>query len=108
MWKPDILWMHVVSDIVIALAYYSIPIALFYFVRKRHDLKYKSLFILFAAFILLCGTTHIMGVWSVWHAPFDRSFVRTVGKVALLCPAGKAATATCPALNTHCSSLNVR
>lgn len=73
MWKPDILWMHVVSDIVIALAYYSIPIALFYFVRKRHDLKYKSLFILFAAFILLCGTTHIMGVWSVWHGTYRLS-----------------------------------
>lgn len=67
LWQPEILWLHVGSDGLIALAYYSIPIALFYFVRKRRDLAYRPMFIMFAAFILLCGTTHAFEIWTVWH-----------------------------------------
>ena len=25
------------------------------------------MFLLFSAFILLCGTTHVMGIWTIWH-----------------------------------------
>ena len=35
-------------------------------VRKRKDLAFNWIFILFAAFILACGTTHIIDVWTVW------------------------------------------
>lgn len=70
MWRSDILWLHVLSDAAIVLAYYSIPIALFYFVRRRKDLKFRGLFLLFAAFILLCGTTHLMEIWSVWNGTY--------------------------------------
>jgi len=66
-WDPSIVWLHVISDVLIGLSYYSIPIALFVFVRRRKDLAFPSVFWLFALFILACGTTHIMNIITLWH-----------------------------------------
>ena len=65
-WDPILLWTLVISNLVIVVAYYSIPLGLVYFVRKRPDLRFKSLFILFALFILACGTTHLIDVVTIW------------------------------------------
>ncbi|WP_262965823.1 hypothetical protein [Methylobacter psychrophilus] len=65
-WSPVLLWLHVSSDLLIALAYYSIPLALVYFIRKRKDLPYPWMFILFAGFILACGTTHLFSAITIW------------------------------------------
>jgi diguanylate cyclase (GGDEF)-like protein/PAS domain S-box-containing protein len=70
LWLPSILWLHVISDSIIALAYFSIPFALFYFVRKRTDLAYRWVFVLFGAFICLCGTTHLLSIWTIWHPDY--------------------------------------
>lgn len=70
LWKTGLVWLHLASDAFIALAYYSIPITLFYFVRKRHDLPFYWIFLLFAAFIIACGTTHIMSIWTLWHPTY--------------------------------------
>lgn len=67
LWTPSILWLHVVSDVVIFLSYSSIPIALIYFVLKKKTLPFNWIFWMFAAFIVLCGTTHIMSVWTTWN-----------------------------------------
>jgi hypothetical protein len=53
-------WLHLLSDSLIALAYYSIPLTLLYFVQKRKDLPFLQVFFLFGAFIVACGTTHLM------------------------------------------------
>jgi len=70
LWRPEIVWLHVVSDTLITLAYYSIPITLVYFVRKRRDLPFHWMFLMFGAFILGCGTTHLMEVWTIWHGTY--------------------------------------
>ena len=70
LWKPEILWLHVVSDGVITSAYYFIPLALVYFVRKRKDLPFNWMFLLFGVFIFACGTTHVMEIWTVWHGTY--------------------------------------
>ena len=67
LWRPGVVWLHVTSDALIALAYYSIPITLFYFVRKRKDLEFHRMFVCFAVFILACGSTHLMEIWNIWH-----------------------------------------
>ncbi|MEW6775404.1 MAG: ATP-binding protein [Bdellovibrionota bacterium] len=67
LWQPGVLWLHVLSDSLIALSYYSIPLALAYFVHKRTDLAFNWIFRLFAAFIFWCGTTHIFGIWVIWN-----------------------------------------
>jgi len=66
-WKPGIIWLNVVSDGLITLAYYSIPLTLIYFVQKRRDLKFSWIYICFAMFIVACGTTHAMEIWNIWH-----------------------------------------
>ena len=63
LWRPGVVWLHVTSDALITLAYYSIPITLFYFVRKRKDLEFHWMFVCFAVFILACGSTHLMEIW---------------------------------------------
>jgi PAS domain S-box-containing protein len=70
LWRPEIVWLHVVSDTLITLAYYSIPVTLVYFVRKRRDLPFHWMFLMFGAFILGCGTTHVMEVWTIWHGTY--------------------------------------
>ncbi len=65
-WRPDILWLNVGSDVVIAAAYYSIPLALFLFVQRGRDLTFRRMYWLFAAFILFSGATHILGAVTVW------------------------------------------
>lgn len=65
-WTPDVLWLNVGSDAAIALSYYSIPLALVVFLIRRQDLAFRWIFLLFVVFILACGTTHIMAIWTTW------------------------------------------
>lgn len=68
LWNPGIVWLHVVSDALIALSYYCIPAALVYLVHKRRDLPFNWIFWMFGLFILGCGTTHLIEIWTIWHA----------------------------------------
>jgi len=65
-WQPVLLWLHVISDLLITLAYYSIPLTLVYFIRQRKDFPYPWLAVMFAAFIIACGTTHLLSAITIW------------------------------------------
>jgi signal transduction histidine kinase len=65
-WDPGLIWLQAASDVLIALAYFSIPAALVVFLRRRRDLAFKPVFGLFALFIMACGTTHVMGALTLW------------------------------------------
>lgn len=66
-WQSDVLWLHVGSNAVIALAYMLIPLALAIFIIKnKFELPYKDLLYLSVAFILLCGMTHVMEIYTTW------------------------------------------
>lgn len=67
MWRPDLVALHAVSDMLIFLAYASIPAALVVFVRKRPELEHRSTLVLFAAFILACGFTHLVAMFTLWQ-----------------------------------------
>jgi hypothetical protein len=66
LWQTPLLAAHAAADGVIALAYYSIPFSLLYFVNRRHDLSFKWIFLMFALFIFGCATTHVMDIWTLW------------------------------------------
>jgi hypothetical protein len=68
--NPGLVWLHVISDSLIALSYFTIPFTLLWFVRKRRDLPFSWMFVLFGAFIVACGATHVMEVWNLWHAQY--------------------------------------
>ena len=66
LWQPGVLWLHLISDAFVALAYTSIPFTLLYFVRKRRDLPFNWMFICFGCFIIACGATHVMEIVTIW------------------------------------------
>ncbi len=70
LWQPGLVWLHNASDSIIALSYYSIPGTLIYFVKKRQDLPFDWVFLLFGAFIILCGSGHLMEIWTLWHPDY--------------------------------------
>jgi len=70
LWDPRIVWLHVISDGLIALSYYCIPMILIYFTHKNRDLPFKPILWMFGSFILTCGTTHVMEIWNVWHGSY--------------------------------------
>src|SRR5258708_7377279 len=88
LWKPEILWLHAISDSLIALSYYLIPITLIYLMRKRRDVPFHWMFLMFGFFILGCGTTHLMEVWTLWHGTY-----RLAGVVKALTACASLATA---------------
>src|ERR1700686_3457212 len=88
LWKPEIVWLHAGSDGAIALSYFFIPLALVYFVRKRRDLPFHWVFFMFGVFILGCGATHAMEIWTLWHGTY-----RLAGVIKAITAAASLATA---------------
>ena len=70
LWDPRMMWLHVIADGLITLSYYCIPVTLIYFIRKHRDLPFDRTFWMFGAFILACGTTHLIEIWNVWHGSY--------------------------------------
>ena len=66
LWNPTLLWLHVVSDAVIGLCYFSIPIALLVFLARRRDVEFGWMIALFVIFIMACGTTHFLSILVLW------------------------------------------
>jgi signal transduction histidine kinase len=66
LWEPELIWLHVVSDALIAAAYFSIPAVLTIFVARRRDVDFGWLFWAFAIFIMACGLTHVLSIVTLW------------------------------------------
>src|SRR5580704_5543994 len=70
LWTPSLIALHVISDSLIALSYLSIPITLVHFIRKRRDIPFSWVFLCFGAFIVACGGTHVLDVWTIWYPSY--------------------------------------
>ncbi|GAA0595196.1 GGDEF domain-containing protein [Caenispirillum bisanense] len=67
LWDPALVWTMLLSDVLIVLSYYSIPAALFLFLRRRPDLRFRGIFYLAGFFVLACGTTHLIAILTLWQ-----------------------------------------
>ncbi|MBO3458327.1 HAMP domain-containing histidine kinase [Aetokthonos hydrillicola Thurmond2011] len=67
LWFPGLLSFHVISDLVIALAYYSIAVVLVYFVDAKRDSLFNRMFLMFGTFIVVCGTAHVIEASTLLH-----------------------------------------
>lgn len=73
LWRPDILWTHVVSDAIIGIAYFAIPVVLAVFlIKRRASIPYPHVIALFCSFIVLCGLTHFVGIFVTWHPAYEQ------------------------------------
>ncbi len=66
LWDPALLWLHVISDAVVGISYFSIPIALLVFLARRRDVEFGWMIALFVIFIMACGMTHFMSILVLW------------------------------------------
>lgn len=66
LWQTPLVTLHVTSNLLIAIAYFSIPTMLVYFVRKRQGTPFTTVFLLFGAFIASCGLGHLLDIWTLW------------------------------------------
>ncbi|MBW4682444.1 MAG: PAS domain S-box protein [Microcoleus vaginatus WJT46-NPBG5] len=67
LWNSGLIWLHVLSELLIALSYYAIPLLLVYFIRKRQDAPFRWIFLLIGSFLVAGGTTHLISVSVLWH-----------------------------------------
>ncbi|MEG4197866.1 ATP-binding protein [Microcoleus sp. Pol12A5] len=69
LWKPGLVWLHLTSDALTTLAYYSVAVAIVYFTNERKDLPAHTVMLLVGFFFIfaLCGTTHLMEIVTLWH-----------------------------------------
>src|SRR6266542_3170430 len=65
LWDAGLVRLHLISDLTIGVAYVAISLMLAYFVAK-HDVPFSWIFLAFGIFILACGATHFMEVWTLW------------------------------------------
>ncbi len=63
--EADVIWTNLISDSIIAISYFTIPIALIYFVKRRKDVAFNWVFVAFAVFIVACGITHVFNVIAI-------------------------------------------
>ena len=70
LWDDRLVSLHVISDALIVLSYFTIPLALVYLVKRRDDLSFNYMFILFAVFIFACGATHLVNIYNVWYGAY--------------------------------------
>ena len=67
-WGKGILSVYVVSNAVIAIAYFSIPVSLVVMLRKEKQYLFDVHIVAgFAVFILFCGLTHVLQIITVWE-----------------------------------------
>ncbi len=89
LWVPSLVWLHVGTDTLIGFSYVAISCTLAYLVHQaRQDIPFHWVFLAFGLFIIACGMTHFMEVWTLWNATYWLS-----GYVKLVTAAASVATA---------------
>ncbi len=81
-WSPGLLWSMVTADAAIVLSYCSIPLALLQFARKRRDVSFNGIRLLFSAFTFACGTTRLLSIWTNWTIWQPDYGLETLAKIA--------------------------
>ena len=68
LWNKPLLLTHVTSDVLIGVSYVVISLALVSLVHQaRRDIPFSVLFVAFGLFIVACGLTHFMEIWTLWQ-----------------------------------------
>lgn len=70
LWMPALVWLNVISDVLIFLAYTGISCSLIWLIQTNQGMPFKKVFFLFSTFVFACGLTHLMEVVNVWWAQF--------------------------------------
>lgn len=87
-WTPFHGWLYIISNILIAIAYFSIPLILFYVIKKtKNKLPFQKIFWLFLIFILACGFTHVFDALMFWYPVYRMSAIALFITAVVSCAA---------------------
>ncbi len=92
LWEPRLIWLHVISDILIGLAYFSIPVSMVYFLFKRRDFPFTHIAVVFALIFFSCGMTHFLGAliifspvyWQEGYVKAATALVSIIGAIMFI------------------------
>jgi PAS domain S-box-containing protein len=66
--QPGVIWLNAGSDVVIGVAYLFVSAALAALVlRSGGGIPFSWMIVAFGIFIVACGLTHLMEVWTIWE-----------------------------------------
>ncbi len=102
-WDPWLLARYVISDAVIGLSYYSIPLMLLHFSRQHPELRFNLVFALFAAFIFACGTTHFIEILNIWWPAYQLQSAMKVATAVISVATAAALFVLAPRMSTELS-----
>jgi len=89
LWNPGLVRLHAISDLFIGGSYVAISATLAYLVRRsRRDIPFSWMFLAFGTFIVACGCTHLVEIWTLWTPVYWFA-----GSVKLLTATASVATA---------------
>ncbi|MBR1210875.1 ATP-binding protein [Bradyrhizobium sp. JYMT SZCCT0180] len=83
LWKPELIWLNVVSDAMLAGAFFATAFVLGFFVWRRRDVMFRSVFWTFAIFAAFCGVTRLLSILTLWVPAYGIEAV-TKGVLALI------------------------
>ena len=63
-------WLYITSDLLVWLAYYTIPFIIVKYISRKSEARFIRLYFLFAAFIVACGTTHLIDAIMFWYPAY--------------------------------------
>ncbi|HSP96022.1 MAG TPA: hybrid sensor histidine kinase/response regulator [Candidatus Dormibacteraeota bacterium] len=71
LWQPDLMALHAAADGLIGVAYVAISCTLAFIVyRARGGIPFHWMVLAFGTFIVACGATHFMEVWTLWRPAY--------------------------------------
>jgi PAS domain S-box-containing protein len=70
LWQSDYLWLNIISDGFIALAFILIPICQHLILRKNPGSPYRTIVTMFSIFIMACGASHLIEIWASWRGEY--------------------------------------
>src|SRR5260221_2424297 len=90
LWLPGLIRLHLISDLIIGGSYVAISATLVYLVRRaKKDIPFSWMFLAFGGFIIACGCTHLVEIWTLWTPVYWFA-----GAVKVLTAIASATTAT--------------
>lgn len=63
-------WLYIISDLLIWSAYFAIPLIILKFISRKSKARFVRAYFLFAAFILACGSTHLLDAITFWFPAY--------------------------------------
>ena len=66
LWLPELIWVNAISDVLIAIAFFTIAFVLGFIVYRRRDFQFSYIFWAFALWVSVCGMTRLIEVLTIW------------------------------------------